>query len=76
MPLPSRGHERAIHNQQREEYMKYRYYIVDLINGCVKGTNNEKTARDLSECEEWYVIDAETGKWIVGYEDMEIHEVK
>lgn len=56
--------------------MKYRYYIVDLFDGCVKGTNDEKTARNFSICEEWYVIDTETGKWIVGDEDMEIPEIK
>lgn len=56
--------------------MKYRYYIVDLFDGCVKGTNDEKTARDFAIGDEWYVIDTETGKWITGDEDMEIPEVK
>jgi hypothetical protein len=49
---------------------KFRYYITEISNGTVLGTDNTETA------EEWammgpdaFVCDTETGEWLVVEED-------
>lgn len=44
--------------------MRYRYYIVDTMNGTVFGCENDNDALDYAMCEEFYVIDTATGYWI------------
>lgn len=44
--------------------MKYQFYIVDTINGDVRGTNDEPLAEEYSRVDENYVIDAKLGKQI------------
>ena len=39
--------------------MSFRYYITDTFNGRVLGTNDDKVARKLAKCEEYFVIDVE-----------------
>lgn len=43
---------------------KYRYYIVDTMDGNVKATNSAETANDYAQSEDHFVIDAEKGKWL------------
>ncbi len=43
---------------------RFRYYIADTFNGCVKGTNDRDMAVELAACDEYYVIDSEKGEWI------------
>lgn len=58
---------------------KYRYYIVDLFDGLVRGTNDEQVAREFSASEDFFVIDAQESMWlcsIEGHENMSIEEYK
>lgn len=43
---------------------KYRYYITDLFEGCVKGTNSDEMAAYYAQCEDYFVVDSETGEWV------------
>lgn len=51
------------------EHADVRYYITDLVDGCIKGTNDEQTAKDFSQSEDYYVDDRtnETYAGAVGY---------
>jgi hypothetical protein len=56
--------------------LPFRFIIVDQFDGCVKGTNNEVLALQFAECDEYYVIDSETGKWLVFNGPTDIQEIK
>ena len=57
---------------------KFRFYYTDPYTGCVYGTDSREEAAELGAgCEDFFVIDAETGTWI--REDgtaEEVHEYK
>lgn len=42
----------------------FQYYICDLDNGEVKGTNEEQLASELAQSEDYFVIDARYNQWI------------
>lgn len=44
--------------------MKFRYYITDLHEGHIVGTDDEEKARELSTSEDYFVLDASTGEWM------------
>ena len=44
--------------------MKFRFYITDLNNGLVSGTNDRDLAHDVSLSEDFFVVDSESGEWI------------
>jgi len=57
--------------------MKFRYYITDLMDGKVAGTNDAAVAEDCSWSEENFVVDTETGTWLCsGGEKIDIQEMK
>lgn len=56
--------------------MKFRYYITDLTEGVVVGTNSRSIADDFSECEDCFVVDAQEGLWIQECEDVEINDAE
>lgn len=41
------------------------YYTIDLFEGCIVGTNSEELAKQVSESENYYVVNAETGEWLL-----------
>lgn len=45
--------------------MKYRYIITNTLEGQVEGTNEEATAREFAESEDFFVADALNGKWLL-----------
>lgn len=51
--------------------MKFRYYIVDIAYGAPMGTNDETVAKDYSASEEAFVIDTESGNWLVSLDEAE-----
>jgi len=54
---------------------KFRYYITDLYDGDVKGTNDFETANNYAECEDYFVIDVEANEWMIsGNENRPIAE--
>lgn len=44
--------------------MKFRFYITDVCEGVVEGTNEEAVATHFAENEDYFVIEAETGLWL------------
>ena len=44
---------------------KFKYYIVNLFDGNVTGTNKKETAEELSQVEEYFVIDTETNELLL-----------
>lgn len=56
--------------------MKYRYYIVDLMEGVVVGTNSRPIADDFAECEDYFVVDAQEGLLIQEGEGVEINDAE
>lgn len=56
--------------------MKFRYYIIDLTEGAVLGTNNSMIATHYSICDDYFVIDAQNGLLLQDDEELEINEVK
>ncbi|MBK8191588.1 MAG: hypothetical protein IPK79_14215 [Vampirovibrionales bacterium] len=56
--------------------MKFRYYITDLTEGTVLGTNSRQVADHFSECDDYFVIDAQEGLLLQDDEELEINEVK
>ena len=44
--------------------MKFRYYITNLHEGAVEGTNDDQTAIDFAASEDYFVVDSERGEWI------------
>ncbi len=54
--------------------MKFRYYITDIYQGEILGTNSSETAESLADCEDYFVVDSETGKWLTPCEALDIQE--
>jgi hypothetical protein len=42
-----------------------RFYIVDMREGEVRGTDSETTAKDYAQSEDHFVIDSRTDKWLI-----------
>lgn len=56
--------------------MKFRFYITDLMDGCIKGTNDEAIARSCATSEDMFVVDTETNMWLTTGEDSEVPEIE
>lgn len=57
--------------------MKFRYYITDLFEGEVRGTNDKEVAEQFAPCDDYFVVDALTGEWITGDGDRtDVKEMK
>lgn len=54
--------------------MKFRYYITDTFRGLVVGTNSEEVAKDFTACDEYFVVDSETGVWLMDSNPLDIKE--
>jgi hypothetical protein len=44
--------------------MKFKYYIVDMFDGCVYGTDNEQIVKDYSYSQDAYVIYPDENRWV------------
>ena len=44
--------------------MQFRFYVTDLHEGLVFGTNSEEDAENLSKSEDYFVVDSENGTWL------------
>lgn len=55
---------------------KYRYYITDTFEGCIKGTNDAELAKVLAGCEGYFVVDTYTGKWLTQDSPIAVMECK
>lgn len=56
--------------------MKFKYLIADTFDGVCRGTNDESLALEMSECDEYFVMNAETGMAIHSGEEVPIIEHK
>lgn len=54
--------------------MSFRFYVTDLFDGCIKGTNSEQVASDFASCEDYYVVDTETNQWLTSDGPQDIKE--
>jgi hypothetical protein len=54
---------------------KFRYYITDLFDGCIKGTNDETKAAELAMCEDYFVVDTQIGIWLDQSGGIEIRDI-
>lgn len=52
---------------QAEQPPKFHYYVTDLSNGDVRGTNKENTAWSYAASDEHFVVDAVEGKLLYKY---------
>lgn len=44
--------------------MKFRFYITDLLEGKVVGTDDEAVAKNFADSADCFVVDAEEGRWL------------
>ena len=44
--------------------MKFRFYITDLLEGTVVGTDDEAVAKNFADSADYFVVDAEEGRWL------------
>jgi hypothetical protein len=44
--------------------MSFTYYVVDLLEGKIYGTDDEELATEISTSSEHVVIDADEGLWL------------
>lgn len=51
--------------------MKFRYYVTDISDGTIKGTNDTVVATSLAECEDFFVVDTSTGQWLLSDGSMQ-----
>lgn len=52
--------------------MKFRYYITDLYEGKICGTDSSPTAHNYAICEDFFVVDTASGKWLTGEREIEV----
>lgn len=43
---------------------KFRYYITDIFNGKIIGTDDKTVAADFTATEDAFVVDTEEGVWM------------
>ena len=61
---------------------KFRYINASLFEGCVFGTNDKELAENTALSEDDFVIDTETGEWILSdgtrteIKELEVHNYK
>ena len=45
--------------------MKFKYYITDLFEGVIVGTDSDEDAEDIAASEKHFVVDTSTGEWLL-----------
>lgn len=43
---------------------KFRYYVTDMYAGAIVGTDDTDAAMNCAGCEDYFVVDTETGCWL------------
>ena len=44
--------------------MKFKYYVLDTMDGQVFCTNSDEEASAFSNSEDYFVVDTSTGEWL------------
>ena len=55
---------------------KFRFYITDLYEGAITGTDDETLARRLALNEDFFVVDSENNLWITSHDTRYVQELK
>ena len=42
----------------------FRYYITDLFEGQIVGTDSDEDAESYAQSEDFFVVDSTTGEWL------------
>jgi len=50
--------------------MTFKYYITDLHDGIVHGTNNQDVAESYATSEDYFVICVESNKWMTADNEL------
>jgi hypothetical protein len=58
------------------ESKKFRFYITDLFEGVITGTDDEAMARRLALSEDFFVVDSENNLWITSHDTRYVQELK
>lgn len=57
--------------------MSYIFYITDLNDGSIKGTNNEEIAKEFAASEDNFVVDTTTNEWVLSdFSRQKIEEIE
>ncbi len=56
--------------------MAFIFYIMDLYDGSVKGTDDENLAKEYAKNEDFFVVNAESGMWLQPDNEVEVTEVE
>jgi hypothetical protein len=56
--------------------MTFIFYITDLYEGAIKGTNDEDLAKEYAKSEDFFVVNAESGMWLQPDNEVEVKEVE
>ena len=56
--------------------MTFRFYITDLYDGAIRGTNDEELAREYSLNEDCFVADTEKGLLLTSTGEETIKEIE
>ena len=56
--------------------MKFKYLIADTFDGTCYGTNDEAIANQRGECDEYFVMNTETGTQLYCGEERTIKEYR
>ncbi len=58
---------------EKETIMKFRFYIVSVFDGNVRGTNDEGIARKFADSSgDYFAIDAAIGVWLVDEKNLPV----
>lgn len=50
----------------------YKYYITNMFEGAIEGTNDKEVAYDTSMSTDYFVLETATGKWVTMGEPAEV----
>lgn len=53
----------------------FRYYITDIMDGRIVGTDSEEVAKDWAMTEDAFVVDTKTGEWLTTDEKQQVKEI-
>lgn len=63
-PAPAPLLRAGCHRNTGVILMQYRFFVTDLFDGTVHGTNDEVLARDYAQSEDFFIVDAVSNVWI------------
>lgn len=59
-----------------ERLIMFRFVITNMFEGAIEGTDDEQSANDFSFCDDFFVYDTRTGKWIIEGKGRDIKPIR